>query len=169
MRAMRPAALPMVLVIGLATSACAPAVHFDRLDAAALMDTLDEGAGPGPGLECRGPEFGGIGVQRWTCAEARDYAWEVVILGESLSEIHAVRASVAHPDAGTGPDSGRSAAFLSMVAQSVRFDGADPLTARDWVTENEHTESAQVELAGATYTLSGGPDEPRVLEIVASD
>ena len=107
-------------------------------------------------------------LHRWRCAEEREYTWEVIILGESLSAIHSVNASVADASGG-GPDYGRAAGFLSWVADSARFTGSAPAAARDWVIENAKTETIQLELPGVTYNLRGSPDERRALEIVATD
>ena len=123
------------------------------------------------GFVCGEPQPFTTALQQTNCtAQATDVegvAYEVVILGDGLSAIHSIDASVDQllaPQA----DPTLSAGFLRFIAESAVFTGADMAAAQVWVVQNAATESAQLELPGVTYNLRG-PAELRALEIVATD
>jgi hypothetical protein len=148
-----------------AVSVGVPAV-IEGLDGRAFLEIMEEGFGPG--LVCGEPLPFTPELQQWSCTVTREYAWEVVVIGESLSAVHSVNASVGHANGVSRVDSGRAAGFLGWIAESAAtVTGADSAAARQWVIANEHSDSAEHELAGLTYKLGGA--EVRTLEIAATD
>ena len=145
----------------------APTAVIEGLDGEVLIETLEEGGGPGS-LECDGPEPSSDG-QEWRCVVGRDYTWKVIILAESLSAIHSIDASVGTAGGTRAPDPGRASSFLAWVAESAVFAGADPAAAGTWVRASESMESAQLEVPGVTYTVRQVDDGPSTLEIIATE
>lgn len=136
------------------------------LDGQAFIDTLEA-----EGFACSEPQPFTTALQQWNCAaqvtEVEGISHEVIILGESLTAIHSIDASIDQFQA-IEPDDSRAAGFLASIAESAGFTGADTAAAEAWVLENATVESIQLELPGVTYNLRG-PQELRALEIVATD
>ena len=144
----------------------APAEVIEGLDGQAFMGALDL-----QGFACGEPQQFTTALQQWNCTlagpDAQGPSYEVIILGESPAAVHSIDASVDQLLA-TQADPVLITGFLSLIAITADFSGADPVAASEWVAENAKTESVQLERPGVTYNLRG-PAELRGLEIVATE
>lgn len=143
-----------------------PVEVIDGLDGRAFMTALEP-----EGFACGEPVPFTSALQQWNCsaqaAGVDGVAYEVVILGESLSAVHSIDASV-DQFATDQADRTIAARFLSFIAGIAAFSGADTSAAAVWVSDNRLTAVSELEVAGVTYNLRG-PAELRALEIVATD
>jgi hypothetical protein len=112
------------------------------------------------GLKCEGPKEE-RGTQVWTCDAATPLvAYHVEFYG-SPSRIEYIRAVVTQQGR---PREDMARGFLGHLA-GVRYEGAEPPRASEWVEEN--LESGGIEMFGPVrYRLSGTPAR-RILDITA--
>lgn len=138
---------------------------IEGLDGQAFIDALVT-----EGFACGEPQPFTTALRQWNCssqaADVDGVVYEVVVLGESLTAVHSIDASV-DQSATEQADRTVAARFLSFIAETAAFTGADTTAAAVWVSDNRLTATSELEVAGVTYNL-GGPAKLRALEIVAA-